>query len=99
MAGNYTEEEVKAIAARGHADPASLTLDEVRAVARYAQNRMQQTAAAIATDPHVLDMVANYQDVREAWQKAADAWKAAGRPMPCYDAAYLAAREALARAI
>lgn len=34
--------------------------------------------------------------VQEAWQKADDDWRAAGSPTPCYDPAYLAAREELA---
>lgn len=61
----FTEEEVKAIAERGRVDAASLTLDEVRAVAMYARHRAQQTAAAIAADPHVMDIAESYQTARE----------------------------------
>jgi hypothetical protein len=35
--------------------------------------------------------------IEQAWQKAQDIWVALGRPVPCYDPAYLAAREELAR--
>lgn len=36
--------------------------------------------------------------IQEARQKAQEAWTKAGRPIPCYDPAYLQAREELARA-
>ena len=37
-------------------------------------------------------------EVKAAWQRAQAAWEAAGKQTPCYDPAYLAAREELARA-
>ncbi len=32
----------------------------------------------------------------EAWQKAQDAWEAAGKTIPCYEPKYMAARKVLA---
>jgi hypothetical protein len=37
--------------------------------------------------------------VQIAWQKAQDAWVAAGKPVPCYDAEYMKAREGLAEVV
>jgi len=37
-------------------------------------------------------------EIRKAWKIANDAWRAAGATTPCHDSAYLAAREALAKA-
>lgn len=34
-------------------------------------------------------------EVKKAWQKAQEAWVAAGRKTPCYDPAYMAARKEL----
>lgn len=35
----------------------------------------------------------------EAWQRAEDAWVAAGKTTPCYDPAYMQARKVLAEVI
>jgi hypothetical protein len=37
-------------------------------------------------------------EVEAAWQKAQTAWEAAGKPIPCHDPAYMAARIELAEA-
>lgn len=37
-------------------------------------------------------------EVKKAWQKAQNAWVAAGRQTPCHDPAYLAARKELLEA-
>lgn len=34
--------------------------------------------------------------IQIAWQKAQDAWEAAGKPTPCHEAKYMAARKELA---
>jgi hypothetical protein len=37
-------------------------------------------------------------DIEAAWQKAQIAWEAVGKPIPCYDPTYMAARAELAAA-
>lgn len=37
-------------------------------------------------------------EIQRAWQKAQDAWIAAGATTPCYEEAYMAARKELADA-
>lgn len=37
--------------------------------------------------------------IQEAWQKAQDAWVAAGKTVPCYEEKYMAARQELAVAL
>lgn len=36
---------------------------------------------------------------KEAWQKAQDAWVAAGKTVPCYEPKYMAARKQLAKVL
>lgn len=36
--------------------------------------------------------------VKQAWEKAQAAWEKAGKPIPCYEPNYLAARKELAEA-
>jgi hypothetical protein len=37
-------------------------------------------------------------EIQQAWQKAQDAWVAAGSTLPCYDEAYMTARAELSAA-
>lgn len=37
-------------------------------------------------------------EIETAWKKAQAAWEAAGKQVPCYEPAYMAAREELAAA-
>ena len=36
---------------------------------------------------------------QQAWQKAQDAWVAAGKTIPCYEPKYMAARKELAKVL